>query len=253
MNSYTVGSVAAMAGISVRTLRHYDDIGLLRPTARSDAGYRQYTDADLTTLQQILFYRSLDFPLDQITGLMNDRTLDSGAHFRRQRELLIARRTRLDHMIEVIDRSLEAHKMDIQLTPEERLEVFGGFNPDDYEQEAQTRWGNTQAYQQSARRASKYTKADWQQIKAEGDEVVVRFIAAMRAGTPADDPHVMEIAEAHRQQISKWFYDCSYEIQTGLAQMYIADERFTAYYDNQADGLAQYVHDAILSNAINKS
>lgn len=253
MSTYTVGAVAKLAGVSVRTLRHYDEVGLLQPSERSDAGYRHYSDADLRKLQQILFYRSLDFSLEQISDLMNNRKLDSNAHFRKQRQLLIERRTQINHMINVIDHTLEAEKMGIQLTGEERLEVFGDFNPDDYADETQQRWGNTDAYRESQRRTSKYTKADWQHIQAESAQLLDELTAAMQAGKSPEAPEAMALAEQHRQQITKWFYDCTYEIHTGLAQMYLADDRFTQHYEKVAEGLAQYLHDAIMANAITNS
>ncbi|GIJ45550.1 hypothetical protein Val02_24360 [Virgisporangium aliadipatigenens] len=118
-----------------------------------------------------------------------------------------------------------------------------------YADEARERWGDTDAYRESQRRASTYTPADWERIKAEGAEVSRRLVAALHAGTPADDPAVMELAEEHRRQISRWFYECGYDIHRGLADMYVADPRFTATYEEQAPGLARYLHDAIHANA----
>ena len=139
--------------------------------------------------------------------------------------------------------------MGISLTPEERLEVFGDFNPDDYAAEAEERWGDTDAYRESAKRTSRYTKADWQRINAQGQAAIERVVGAMTEGKPAGSPEAMAGAEAHRQQITDAFYECSYEIHVGLAEMYIADPRFTATYEKIAPGLAQYLHDAIKANA----
>ena len=140
--------------------------------------------------------------------------------------------------------------MGMRLTPEEQLEVFGTDKVGgEWAEEAEQRWGDTEAYQQSQQRAATYTKDDWVQIKAEADEGLRAFAAAMAAGVPATDPRAMDLAEQARQYIGRWFYDCSYAAHRGLAAMYIADPRFTATYDTVAPGMAQYVHDAILANA----
>jgi len=247
--SLTVGAVARLAGVTVRTLHHYDQIGLLSASGRSDAGYRRYADADLERLQRILFYRELGFGLEQIRDVMTDGRPDPVAHLRRQHAMLLDRVGRLQRMAAAVEKAMEARTMGIPLTPEERLEVFGDFNPDDHAAEVEERWGGTDPYRESKRRVASYTKADWQRIKAEGQAAIEQVVGAMNAGQPADSPQAMEGAEAHRRQIDDAFYPCSYEMHVGLAEMYIADPRFTATYEKIAPGLAQYLHDAIKANA----
>ncbi len=247
--SHTVGAVARIAGVTVRTLHHYDEIGLLRPGRRSETGYRRYDDADLARLERILFYRELGFGLDAIQAIMRDGDADTVVHLRRQHRLLLERIGRLQRMVAAVEKEIEAHAMEIRLTPEERFEVFGGFDPDAHGAEVEERWGDTDAYRESARRAARYTKADWGRIKADGRVVTEAFAAALRAGLPADGPEAMDAAEAHRRQISEAFYDCPLEMHLGLAEMYVADPRFTATYESVAPGLARYVHDAIVANA----
>ncbi|WP_444950057.1 MerR family transcriptional regulator [Micromonospora ureilytica] len=251
--AYTVGQVAKVAGVTVRTLHHYDEIGLLSPSGRTSAGYRRYDDADLQRLQLVLYYRELGFPLEEITAIIDDPAADPAAHLRRQHELLTARLRRLQEMVTAIEFAMEASKMNIQLTPEERFEVFGDFSPEAHEAEAEQRWGDTDAYRESNRRASRYSKDDWLRIKAENEDWGRGIVALMASGVPADSPEAMDLAEEHRQLISRWFYECSYEMQTGLADMYLADERFTAYYENIASGLAAYLHEAIHANAISRA
>jgi hypothetical protein len=144
---------------------------------------------------------------------------------------------------------MEARKMGINLTPEERFEVFGEYDPDQHAEEVRERWGNTEAYAQSQRRAASYTKDDWLRIKAEQDDWAARLTALRDTGAPADGEAAMDLAEEHRTFISRFYYDCGYEIHTGLACMYLADERFRAFYEAIAPGTAQYVHDAIVANA----
>jgi MerR family transcriptional regulator, thiopeptide resistance regulator len=247
---YPVGQVAAFAGITVRTLHHYDEIGLLRPGGRSHTGHRRYDDADLDRLQQILFYRELGFPLDEIAVLLDDPDTDPVEHLRRQHEVLTERMAALRRMAEAVERAMEARKMGINLTPEEKFEVFGGHDPDDYADEARRRWGGTDAYRQSERRTAAYTKDDWLRVKAEQADWGDRLAALMTAGAPADGAAAMDLAEEHRRLISRNFYDCGYDIHTGLADLYVADPRFTAYYEAIHPGLAAYLHEAILANAI---
>ena len=247
--SLTVGAVARLAGVTVRTLHHYDEIGLLSASGRSEAGYRRYADADLDRLQRILFYRELGFGLEQIKDVMTDGGADTVGHLRRQHAMLLDRIGRLKRMATAVEKAMEARTMGIPLTPEERLEVFGDFDPDTHAAEVEERWGDSDAYRESAKRTSRYTKADWQRIKAEGQAAIELVIAAMNAGGPADSPEAMEGAEAHRRQINDAFYECSYQMHVGLAEMYLADARFTETYEKIAPELAQYLHDAIKANA----
>ncbi len=250
---YPIGRVAELAGVTVRTLHHYDEIGLLSPSERTSTGYRRYDDADLERLQQILYYRELEFSLEEIAMILDDPQADATAHLRRQHALLTERIARLGKMVNAIEFAMEASKVGINLTPEERFELWGDFNPDDYAQEAEQRWGGTDAYQESMRKTSRYTKADWQAIKQQSEDWGRRIVAVMDSGASADSPEAMELAEEHRQQISQWYYECSYEIQTGLAEMYLADERFMATYEAIKPGLTVFLHDAIMANAVARS
>jgi MerR family transcriptional regulator, thiopeptide resistance regulator len=251
--SYSVGQVAAFAGVTVRTLHHYDEIGLLVPGVRSHAGHRRYSDVDLDRLQQILFYRELGFSLEEVTALLDDPDADPREHLRRQHELLSSRIAKLQKMAAAVEQAMEARKMGIDLTPEEKFEVFGDFDPDQYAEETERRWGDTDAYRESQRRTSSYTKEDWLRIKEEGEEWARAFVALMESGEGPESVAAMDLAEEHRQQICRNFYECPYEIHTGLGEMYVADERFTAYYEAIKPGMAEYLRDAILANAVRHS
>ncbi|MFI7026094.1 MerR family transcriptional regulator [Micromonospora sp. NPDC049900] len=251
--AYRVGEVARLAGVTVRTLHHYDEIGLLSPSGRSGAGYRSYSEADLERLQVVRYYRELGFPLEEIAAILDDPASDPEAHLRRQHELLTVRIKRLQEMVAAIEFAMEASKLDIRLTPQERFEVFGDFDPEAHAEEAEQRWGGTEAYRESNRRVSRYTKEDWLRIKAESEDWGRRIVTLMESGAPADGPAARELAEEHRRQISQSFYECSYEIHTGLADMYLADERFTAHYEAIAPGLTAYLAEAIHANAITRA
>lgn len=247
--SYSVGKVASLAGVTIRTLHHYDEIGLLSPSGRSAAGYRIYEEPDLERLQQILFYRELGFALEEIATIVDDPRTDAVSHLRRQRRLLTERIERLQKMVAAIDYEMEAREMDIKLTPEERLEVFGDFNPEDHAEEAEEHWEGTDAYRQSQRRISSYTKEDWLKIKAEHDEVTSRLAALFESGTEPDSEETIAAAEAHRRHISRWYYDCNCEIHRDLTEMYVSDERFRANYDALVPGLSEFIRDAARANA----
>ncbi|NES16410.1 MULTISPECIES: MerR family transcriptional regulator [Micromonospora] len=251
--AYTVGQVARAARVTVRTLHHYDEIGLLSPSGRSPAGYRRYDDADLERLQVIRAYRELGFPLEEIAEILDDPGGDRLPHLRRQHELLTGRIGKLQEMVAAIEFAMEARKLDIQLTPEERFEVFGDFDPDEHAEEAERRWGGTEAYRQSAERTARYSKEDWQRNKAENEDWARRIGALFDSGAPADGAEAMALAEEHRQLITRWFYDCPYEMHTCLADMYVADPRFTAYFEKIRPGLAAYLNEAIHANAISRA
>lgn len=158
----------------------------------------------------------------------------------------IARDTKL---LRALEHEMEARKMGIALTAEEQLEVFGRADLERDEAEARQRWGDSAAFEQSQRRTVGYTKDDWVAIKHEADEVTETFARALRAGEPADGQLAREAAEAHRQHIARWFYDCDHAMHRRLAELYVSEQRFAATYDAIAPGLARYVHDAICANA----
>src|SRR5215467_3171902 len=249
MDGYTVGEVARLACVSVRTLYFYDGIGLLTPSARSAGGYRLYSEAVLHRLRRVLFYRELDFGLEEIAEILADAATGTDDHLRRQHRLLRERRARDEALLRAIEKEMEARAMGISLTPEEQFEIFGTDRLGEYAEEARQRWGDTGAWHESQRRSAAYTKDDWIAIKAEADAGISGFAEAIRAGEPATGQMAMDLAEAHRQHISRWFYDCDHEMHRGLADIYVSDPRFTAAYDDIEPGFSQYVHDAIYANS----
>jgi len=233
--AFTVGELAKLTGITVRTLHHYDQIGLVQPSDRSRAGYRLYGDADVLRLQQVLIYRELGVPLDEIDGVIADPQA-----LAKHREVLVGRRARLDAMIAAIDASERFKGAPMQ--PEDVTKLFEG-----YAEEARERWGETDEFKESARRTKQYGKAEWESIRREGDAIYARFAELMKVGAPASDPRVRGVVEAHRAHIDRWFYPCSTEMQRNLAALYIGDPRFAANFDKITPGLARFIHDAIAS------
>lgn len=251
MTAWTVGKVADTFGVTVRTLHHYDEIGLLTPSERSAAGYRLYTQDDLTRLQQIVVYRRLEMPLEEIAGVL-DGGEDAETHLRRQRATVMSRLNEMRDLVTAIDRALEKEMSNQKMTDAEMRELFGDGFEESYATEAEERWGSTDEWKQSQQRTANYTKADWEEVKAETDAVNDAFAEAMDAGEPATSDRAMEAAEKHRSSVER-FYDCGYDMQKCLADMYLADPRFTKTYDDVRPGMAQYVHDAIYANAERKA
>jgi MerR family transcriptional regulator, thiopeptide resistance regulator len=245
----TVGQVAEQFDVTVRTLHHYDEIGLLVPSERTSAGYRLYNGKDITRLQHVVVYRRLGFALEEIAVLLDDPTADLGEHLRRQRVAVMSRLDEMRDLVTAIDQALEKEVSGIKLTKQEQKELFGDGFSDDYADEAKQRWGDTQEYQESQRRAAEYTKEQWKQIKAESEANMVELAAAVNDGEPATSERAMAAAEQHRVLIEKWFYPVPYPMHVGMSDMYVTDPRFTKTYEDVATGLARYVRDAIHANA----
>lgn len=243
----TVGQVAERFGVTVRTLHHYDEIGLLTPSERTAAGYRLYTGDDVTRLQHVVVYRRLGFALEDI-ALLLEHPDSVESHLRRQRAAVMSRLDEMRDLVTAIDRALEREMNNQPATHDDMLELFGeGFY--DSQAEAEERWGETDAWKQSQQRTKHYTKADWAEVKEESDALHAAFIAAMDAGEPPTSTAAMDAAEAHRLHIDRRFYACSPEMHQGLADLYVSDPRFTATYDEIRPGMAHYVHDAMYANA----
>jgi len=241
----TVGEVAKLAHVSVRTLHHYDETGLLVPSDRSEAGYRLYSTEDLERLQQVLFYKELGFSLEEIRELMADPAFDRREALLSQREMVAEQALRLEALLGLIDRTLVSLEGGIRMTKEDMFEVFGDFDPAEYEDEVKERWGETDAYKESARRTAGYTKEDWQRYRDEAQAVSLEIAALMDEGVPASDPRAVAAVEQHRLLIDRWFYPCSRQMHAGLGRMYVADPRFKKNYEKVREGMAQYLCDAI--------
>lgn len=244
--SHTVGELSRLTGVTVRALHHYDELGLVRPSARSAAGYRLYADADVVRLRQVLFWRELGVALDEIAALLTLDEADAAALLRRHRDEVVARRDRLDHTLAAIDAAITRCERGATMSTDTVKTLFDGFQPEEHEAEARERWGQTEAFQESQRRTARYDEADWAQLRAEADEIYRRAATLMTAGRAPDDAEVQAAVEDHRRHIDRWFYPCSAEIHRGLGELYVADPRFTANLDRYGDGLARFLRDAIV-------
>jgi DNA-binding transcriptional MerR regulator len=243
--TYTVRRLSELAGITVRTLHHYDQIRLLRPSRRTEAGYRLYGEEDLLRLQQILFFRELDFPLAEIREILDRPGFDQVAALRTHRRMLGERAARLDRLLNTVDRTIATLTSEdvVGLTDDE---LYEGFAPSEreklagYEAEARDRWGEMAA--ESQKRVRRMSKDQWQLVGAEGGAINTAMAALM--ARPVATPEVQALMARQHAWIEN-FYPCSAEMFRGLGQMYVEDPRFTAAYDKVRPGLAVFMRDAM--------
>jgi DNA-binding transcriptional MerR regulator len=243
--TYQVKDVARITGVSIRTLHHYDEINLLVPKTRTRAGYRLYKDDDLFRLQQILIGRELGLSLEEIRRSLDDPRFDRKKALIQQKEQLKKRAQQTTAMIRAVDAALAALGNKNTGGAVDLKEIFDGFDPAQYEDEARERWGKTDAYKETMKRTKRYTAEDWKAIKAEQAAVYKDAAAAMKAGKQPSDPEVMKIVERHRLSIDRWFYPCSIEMQRGLASLYESDSRFAESIDKHGEGLTSFLVAAI--------
>ncbi len=251
---YLVSDVAEIAGVSVRTLHHYDEIELLVPRGRTEAGYRLYDDEDLLRLQQILLGRELGLTLEEIRRSLDEPSFDRRRALIAQRAELEKRAQHTQAMLGAIDAAIAVidAATDPALTRAAEVDMthlFEGFDPSKYETEVEQRWGHTAAFKESQRRAASYTQADWERLKAEQNKLYADAFSALQAGKSPDDPQAMDMAERHRQSIERWFYPCSFEMHRGLAALYEQDPRFAENLDKHGPQLTPFLAAAIRENA----
>lgn len=244
---YKVKEVADMVGLSVRTLHHYDKIGLLRPDHLTESGYRQYSEENLKTLQQICFFKELDFPLCDIELMLKTDRLDENTLLDQHKVLLEKKVERLLRIIDTIDATKEHNRRGDNMSNEERFESFDmseiEAHKKKYQEEAGENWGGSDAYLQSQARTNKYTPEDWKRISEKNNKVYGEIVSIM--DKDVSDSEVQELVGKIRQYITEDYYDCTMEIFEGLGQMYVSDPRFTKNLDKHSEGFAQYLSDAI--------
>jgi len=235
-----INEVAKLTGISVRTLHYYDGIGLLHPGEVTQAGYRLYDEKDLECLQQILFFRELNFALKDIKELINNPAFDKHKALENHKKLLLLRRNHCNDLIALVDKTLKGDAgMSFKEFDTSEMEAAQS----QYADEAKERWGSTDAYAESTRKTSKYSKADWAAITAEAEEIYQNFVANMSKSP--DAPEVQKLVADWQAYITKHYYNCTKEILAGLGEMYVKDERFTQNIDRHGKGLAKFMNDAI--------
>lgn len=241
--TYTVKAAAELAGVSVRTLHHYDHVGLLVPSSVTEAGYRLYSDRDLERLQQILFFRTLGFELKVIKDVLDRPDFDRLEALHTHRERLAIMQAQFTTLLATCDRTIAALEGELPLEPKDMFEGFDEKQMAAYQAEAEERWGHTDAWKQSQERMKGYTKADYQALKEDMAALWQAYADVMDRGP--ESPEAQACAERQFRMFNEKFYDMGPEMYRNLASMYGEDERFAANYDKVRPGLAVFVRDTI--------
>lgn len=238
----TVKELAGISGVSVRTLHHYDEIGLLKPRTRSDAGYRLYGKDEYLRLQQILFYRELGVTLKEIGIIIDAPEFDRIRALQQHRKSLLERRDSMNVLLLTLDKTLELLEDESMLKEEELYEGFTGEEISEIKKEVREKYDPV-LVAESERRVRKMSRDDWILVKEEGDRIARELVVLMNLDPASTE--VQNIIARHHRWIEN-FYDCSMEIYRGLASLYTEDIRFRAFYENYADGLPEFLKEAML-------
>lgn len=240
MGLKTVNEVSKYAGISVRTLHYYDEIKLLCPRQVTESGYRLYDYEDLLKLEQILFLKEMGFELKKIKEIIEDPNYDTNKALKKQREVLKLKEERIHAIIKLIDERLEGvNEMNFKAFDMKEIERV----QEEFKEEVQQRWGNSDAYKESARKTKAYKKEDWQKVMGNMDEILKALAAHI--GEDVANEEIQALVEAWKNHITSNFYECTPEILSGLGDMYVMDERFTKNMDQHGEGSAKFIDEAI--------
>lgn len=232
--------VAKLTGITVRTLQYYDKIGLLQPKKDAENGYRIYQEKDLAVLQQILFFRELDFPLADIQKILKDPEYDKQDALIHQKELLIKKRDRLNRLIDLVESNIEgATHMNFEAFDTSEIDHY----KEDYKQEVKERWGKKDAYQEYNKKTKNYSKEQWVQASQNGNDILKGF-AAIKDLSPESKEAQAQV-KLWQDHITQSYYTCTKEILNGLGMMYVQDERFLNNIDKYGKGTAEFMSKAI--------
>jgi DNA-binding transcriptional MerR regulator len=242
MERFSVKQLAQLAGVSVRTLHHYDEIGLLKPSVRTESNYRYYGKAELFRLQQILLYRELDFTLSQISEILDDPDFDILEALRGHKNELQKRRKRMDILLETVDKTIkELKEKNKKMNYEEMYKGFSKEKAEAYKKEAMDRWGEKTVLD-SEKRILAMNKGEWEALKQQGDNIYKALVKLMNL--KVSDPKVQALIKEHYEMMGK-FFNVTPEIYTNLGTMYVEDERFKATFDKYSVGLAAFLKDAM--------
>jgi DNA-binding transcriptional MerR regulator len=244
---YKVKEVAKLAGISVRTLHHYDAIELLTPTNVGENGYRLYSEEDLARLQQILFFKELDFTLQEIKEILNNPDFDRKKALYTHKQLLEEKKHRLERIIQSVEKTIQSIEGGTVMTKKDMFEPFDMKKIEEhqkkYAKEVKEKYGGTKAYEESMQKTASYKEDDWRRIQEKGENIYKRVIETMHKG-PADE-EVQQLVGKFRQYITDNFYECTPEIFRGLGDLYVNDSRFTKNIDKYQPGLAAFLREAM--------
>ena len=235
-----INEVAKLTGITVRTLHYYDEIGLLKPSSHTDSNYRIYSLLDVEILQQILFFKELDFSLVQIKSILNNQNYEKNYALSKQRDLLLEKKHRLDGLITLLDDILEGeNKMSFKQFDNSKVEEMKS----DYEKEVKERFGKTKAYSEYEEKTSNYVKEDFKVLEKKCNEIFADF-SKIKDDKP-DSEIAQNLVYILQEFITNNYYKCDKNILLTLGQMYVEDIRFKQNIDKNGDGTAKFVLNAI--------
>ena len=228
---------AKFTGVSVRTLHYYDEIGLLLPAVVDrDTGYRFYDENSLLRMQEILFYRELDFSLKNIGEILSSPNYNKSKALKEQKHLLILKKERLERLISAIDSAVKGENV---------MKAFDNSEFEKYKAEAKEKWGSPDAYKEHTERTKNYSKQKWNDLTVGMDHIMAEFAICMKNSKMPDSEEVQNLVKMLQSHITENYYLCTNEILAGLGQMYVADERFKNNIDKHADGTAAFICEAI--------
>lgn len=244
MSNYSVKQLAQLAGVSIRTLHHYDKMGLLYPARKAVSGYRYYGKPELLRLQQILFYKELKYPLKQIKEILDAPGFDLQASLKQQKQQLLQEADRLQELLTTIDKTIVGLQNKAHMITDE--ELYAGFTPEqknEYRQEVAQRWGEDKL-QATEERLRKLSSQSWTDVKAKGREIE-QLLADLVEGKQAVASSIVQQTIAQHYAHMCQFWTPNKEQYRGLGKMYVEDERFRSHYDEYAEGLAEFIRQAI--------
>lgn len=244
----TVGEVASLVGVSVRTLHHWDAVGLVQPQGRTSGGYRAYSARDVGRIHRVLVYRELGFALTKIAVLLDDPAVDETEQLRRQRRLLDERIVRLRQMADAVDQVLASRTTGTTLSARQQAEIFGQGWREDWAEEARERWGESDEWAQFERNAAVLSAEDRRRVQMGGDALYSEVVAARRSGVAPDSDEANALAERHREMIGQLFH-CTHSMHVCLGRIYVQDARFSVSFDAREPGLSAWLSDVIDANA----
>ena len=232
-----INEFAKLTGVSVRTLHYYDEIGLLVPAYVDEfSGYRYYDEESLFRMQEILFYRELDFSLKSIKEIISSPNYDKNKALNEQKEMLILKKERLERLISAIDGAKEGENV---------MSEFNNNELEKYKAEVKEKWGNTDAYKEHIEKTKDYKKDKWNSLAIDMDNIMAEFAISMKNGNKPDSFQALELVKMLQNHITQNYYLCTNDILLGLGQMYVADERFKSNIDKHAFGTAEFIKEAI--------
>lgn len=244
---YTIQKLSLLAGVSTRTLRYYDEIDILKPARINSSGYRIYGREEVDRLQQILFYKELGLPLDQIKEIITSPSFNAADALQEHREKLLNKRKQLDRLIANVDQTIAANEGRITMTDQEKFEGFKKQmveeNEQKYGKEIREKYGDN-AVNKSNEKVLNMSQEEHDEVTKLAEEIHTTLAEAFKTGDPSGDL-AQKAADLHKQWLTFYWNEYSKEAHAGLAQMYVDDERFTAYYDKEQQGTAEFLRDAI--------